>query len=266
VRRWWRKGAQPRETLNRSPHPGHRAGAVVRRRAWKAYVRQRAGIGGCGSRRSCITSRRSYLWRVYIPKADGRQRPLGIASIEDKIVQQAVVTVLSAIYDEDFLGFSYGFRPGRGQHNALDALTVGIKSRKVNWIVDADIRSFLDTALVGPAANLPRGAIGKIKDHRVRKESGFERPNALFKSHRSQQFYRGLFLKGIGPGVPGTSTGWGSCAEMSVELCKGHSGTPAFHLRSSLKCVRSGQFLTCRFSAFSQGFVGTERRPQFVCG
>jgi len=82
--------------------------------------------------------------RVYIPKPDGRQRPLGVASLEDKIVQQAVVTVLSMIYEEDFLGFSYGFRRGRSQHDALDALVVGIKCRKVNWILDTDIRSFFD--------------------------------------------------------------------------------------------------------------------------
>jgi group II intron reverse transcriptase/maturase len=82
--------------------------------------------------------------RVLIPKADGKQRALGIASLEDKVVQQAVVTVLKTIYEEDFLGFSYGFRQGRSQHNALDALMVGIKSRHVNWILDADIAAFFD--------------------------------------------------------------------------------------------------------------------------
>ena len=83
--------------------------------------------------------------RTYIPKADGRQRPLAIAALEDKIVQGATVMVLNAIYEEDFLGFSYGFRPGRGAHDALDALAVGITKRKVNYILDADIRSFFDS-------------------------------------------------------------------------------------------------------------------------
>jgi RNA-directed DNA polymerase len=82
--------------------------------------------------------------RHYIPKPDGRQRPLGIAALEDKIVQRAVVEVLNAIYEEDFLGFSYGFRPGRGPHDALDALAVGIGSTKVNWVLDADIAGFFD--------------------------------------------------------------------------------------------------------------------------
>jgi RNA-directed DNA polymerase len=83
--------------------------------------------------------------RAYIPKADGRQRALGIAALEDKIIQAAVAEMLNAIYEVDFLGFSYGFRPGRNQHQALDALTVGLKQRKINWVLDADIRGFFDT-------------------------------------------------------------------------------------------------------------------------
>jgi RNA-directed DNA polymerase len=82
--------------------------------------------------------------RVYIRKEDGRQRPLGIATLEDKIVQQAVVTVLNLIYEEEFQGFSYGFRPGRNQHQALDALNVGLRRRRINWVLDCDIRGFFD--------------------------------------------------------------------------------------------------------------------------
>ena len=82
--------------------------------------------------------------RTYIPKADGKQRPLAVAALEDKIVQRATVAVLNCIYEEEFLGFSYGFRPGRGQHNALDALCVGITTKKVNFVFDADVRSFFD--------------------------------------------------------------------------------------------------------------------------
>ena len=89
--------------------------------------------------------------RVWISKADGRQRPLGVAALEDKIVQYAVGTVLNQIWEEDFLGFSYGFRPRRSQHDALDALWVGIVRKKVNWILDLDIRSFFDrlSSIVG---------------------------------------------------------------------------------------------------------------------
>jgi group II intron reverse transcriptase/maturase len=82
--------------------------------------------------------------RTWIPKGDGRQRPLGIAALEDKVVQHAVGTVLNQIWEEDFLGFSYGFRPGRGQHDALDALSVGIVRKRVNWVLDLDIRAFFD--------------------------------------------------------------------------------------------------------------------------
>jgi RNA-directed DNA polymerase len=82
--------------------------------------------------------------RVYIPKDDGRQRPIGVPALEDKIVQRATVETLNAVYEVDFLGFSYGFRPGRSQHHALDALTVGIQRKKVNWVLDADIRGFFD--------------------------------------------------------------------------------------------------------------------------
>jgi group II intron reverse transcriptase/maturase len=83
--------------------------------------------------------------RVFIPKKDGRQRPLGVPALEDKIVQRTVVEALNAIYEQDFLGFSYGFRPKRSPHQALDALTVGVERRKVNWVLDADLRNFFDT-------------------------------------------------------------------------------------------------------------------------
>jgi len=97
--------------------------------------------------------------RAYIPKPDGRQRPLGIAALEDKVVQRAVVEVLNAIYETDFLGFSYGFRPGRGQHDALDALAVGIESQAVNWILDADIKGFFD--------NISHEWLMRFVEHRV---------------------------------------------------------------------------------------------------
>ena len=97
--------------------------------------------------------------RAYIPKADGRLRPLGIAALEDKILQRAVAGVLNAVYEADFLGFSYGFRPRRSPHDALDALAVGIERKKVNWVLDADIRDFF--------TSLDHGWLGKFLEHRI---------------------------------------------------------------------------------------------------
>ncbi len=97
--------------------------------------------------------------RAYIPKQDGRQRPLGVTALEDKIVQRAVVEVLNAIYETDFLGFSYGFRPGRNAHNALDALYVGIMRKKVNWVLEADILGFFDA--------MDRVWLMKFVEHRI---------------------------------------------------------------------------------------------------
>ena len=100
--------------------------------------------------------------RRFIPKPGGQKRPLGIAALEDKIVQSATVAVLNSIYEEDFLGCSYGFRPGRSQHDALDALCVGISTTRVNWILDADIRSFFD--------RIDQAWLARFLEHRVSDE------------------------------------------------------------------------------------------------
>jgi RNA-directed DNA polymerase len=122
------------------------AAAGVDGETWRHYGQAlEANLQDLAARVKRGAFRASPVRRAYIPKADGRQRPLGVPTLEDKIVQRAVVEVLSAIYEQDFLGFSYGFRPGRSPHHALDALTVGIETRKVNWVLDADIRGFFDT-------------------------------------------------------------------------------------------------------------------------
>ncbi len=127
---------------------------------WDAYGQDlRANLEDLLHRVHSGAYRASPSRRVYIPKPDGRQRPLGIATLEDKILQRAVVEVLNAIYEEDFLGFSYGFRPGRSPHDALDALAVGISERKVNWILDADVSNFFST--------LDQAWLRKFLEHRI---------------------------------------------------------------------------------------------------
>jgi len=136
------------------------AAVGVDRMTWHEYERNlEANIVSLHGRIHRGAYRAKPSRRVWIPKPDGRQRPLGIASLEDKIVQQAVMWVLQAIYEQDFLGFSYGFRPGRSCHQALDALSVALTSKRVNWVLDADIEGFFD--------NIDHQWLMKFLEHRV---------------------------------------------------------------------------------------------------
>jgi RNA-directed DNA polymerase len=142
------------ESLKRHAKPG------IDGVTWHAYGEQLdRNLHGLHERVQAGTYRAQPSKRAWIPKPDGRLRPLGIAALEDKIVQAAVVWILNAIYEQDFAGFSYGFRPGRNQHQALDALWMGITRRKVGWILDADIQSFFDT--------IDHGWMMKFLEHRV---------------------------------------------------------------------------------------------------
>jgi RNA-directed DNA polymerase len=137
-----------------------RASAGIDGETWQSYRQTlEANLQDLSRRLQRGAYRAQPVRRAFIPKADGRQRPLGVPALEDKIVQRAVVAVLNAIYDTDFLGFSYGFRPGRSPHDALDALSTGLLTKKVNWVLDADIRSFFDT--------LEHGWLVKFLEHRV---------------------------------------------------------------------------------------------------
>jgi len=123
----------------------HRAAPGIDEVTWEAYGENlRANIADLKDRLHSGRYRARPSLRQYIPKPDGRQRPLGIAALEDKVAQQALVTILTQIYEVDFKGFSYGFRPGRSQHDALDALSVGLSERSIQWVLDADIQAFFD--------------------------------------------------------------------------------------------------------------------------
>ena len=127
---------------------------------WLTYGEQlEANLDDLSDRLRRGAYRAKAVRRVMIPKPDGRQRPLGVTTLEDKLVQRALVTVLNCIYEADFLGFSYGFRPGRSPHQALDALSVGIRRKKVNWVLDADIRGFFDA--------IDHERLVKLVEHRI---------------------------------------------------------------------------------------------------
>ena len=152
--------------------------------------------------------------RTYIPKADGQQRPLGVTAIEDKLVQQAVVNVLTPVYETEFYGFSYGYRPGRSQHGALDALATAILTRRINWILDADLQGFFDSILHEPLLEFIKNRKGgyflkrKTVSKRLRQTIG-EIKEALRKKMHDPVEQTGNWLKsvvqgyGLYFGVPG---------------------------------------------------------------
>ena len=135
---------------------------------WTEYAENlEANLAGLHARVHTGAYRALPSRRTYIPKADGRQRPLGIAAIEDKIIQAAVVAILTPIYEAEFLGFSYGFRPGRNQHQALDALAFGIGRRRINWVLDCDVQSFFRQGQPGLVDPLCRTSDWRPSDHPV---------------------------------------------------------------------------------------------------
>jgi group II intron reverse transcriptase/maturase len=138
----------------------HDAAAGVDGETWKHYGENlRQNLEDLSGRLACGAYRARPVRRVYIEKADGRKRPLGVPVLEDKIVQRSAVEVLNAIYEVDFLGFSYGFRPGRNQHQALDAVAHGMWKKRVKWVLDADLQSFFDT--------LKHDGLVKFLEHRI---------------------------------------------------------------------------------------------------
>jgi RNA-directed DNA polymerase len=165
--------------------------------------------------------------RVYIPKADGRQRPLGVTALEDKIVQRAAVEVLNAIYETDFLGFSYGFRPGRSQHQALDALYTGLLTRKVNWVLDLDIRGFFD--------HLSHEWLVKFVEHRIadRRVVRRSRNGSTLACWRMGNEYGGK--KGR-PRVEVPRRFWRTSIFITYSICGSKHGVRSAHTGTSSSC------------------------------